>query len=858
MKKRTGFSVVMGGVLLLTSVLHGATDSGYKRYSDYWTAYYVDLRSEAECKKMETDYLKVLEDAYKGGKENPDTCIDYASYLVYIGQNDLAITVLSAANDLAKVLLSSPNAVTKPTPTQQAHILVWLAEASLNKGDKAGAIRYLEELNQRKLKTNTRNGPNPAEFAQEALIWLKGLTLDELKLPVETGAKAFPIPQEAKYTDTFTALKSVKIALGKDIKSDDVRVKLLKTKFGRFGIKVEENALFTISINEGKITAPAKDEGYALSVTKAGAVLQGNDKLGTTWAVVSLIQLVDQANKSVRICEINDWPETPQRGPLMSDHRSVEVALFTKSSMVCDQETLTQNWGETPLRFSTVLEPCRLYAGFGINFYAGDRSLNMYPMYPLTSERTFKLHCDVFSKIAEAGGHVLFLYDDSRLPLHPKDVEINKNGSGQDAKYITRLFQEIRKKTPGFRMIYCQPYYWGPYYAGIFKAMEKGGNETWAEYNKSLKEHLDPEIDMFWTGVRLVSHDIAKSDTDWAKNAYGRKPLVWLNRPFPHAYHFSGTVDVIPWAKLFYDGIGSDLNGFSINQFSPDCAIPIAAINETLWNQKKSDARESVKRASEMFCGKGFFELLEPGSKAFYEIDRYSRQGQLTPYILKNLDKFEATVKIARDAYDKMKADYPNAAMYDCGGYGYATTLGTVEDLLKEAKAAKPDYFQTRFAAKIAAGRGLAEKEAGFDPAKGDQYKSLPGMLGGEIEDYYGKRQKDPATIILRGVQLDQTRVNWLEIPFDTETPGKYDLVLAGQMEMHRDIPPTWRILINGKVVYEGVTGFKENEHAVSTYELPADKVAKNNLIRIESTAQGGTPWNGPWIMIDYVVLKKK
>ncbi|NLE66489.1 MAG: hypothetical protein GX608_03615, partial [Lentisphaerae bacterium] len=768
-------------------------------------------------------------------------------YLVYLGRNDLAISVLSP-------FAGQTNLV----PMQQANILVWLAEASLNKGDKAAAIRYLEDLNKRNLDTSTRGGPNPAGLAREVLPWLKGLTLDELKLPVETGSKAFPLPQEAKYTDAFAPLASVKIAPGKGINPDDARVKLLKTKFARFGIKVEDGAPFTISINEGKIAAPAKEEGYAVSVTRNGAVLQGHDKIGTTWAVVTLIQLVDQANKAARICDIRDWPETPQRGPLMSDWRSVEAALFTKSSMVADQETLTQNWGETPLRLFTVLEPCRSCAEFGINFYAGDRSLTMYPKYPLTSERTFRLHCGVFSKIAEAGGHVLFLYDDVRYPLHPEDVKINKNGAGQDAKYLTRLFREIRKKAPGFRMIFCQPFYWGPYYAGIFKAMEKQGNESWAEYNRSLKAELDPAIDVFWTGIRLVSHDIAKSDTAWARDAYGRKPFVWQNRPFPHTYHSGAVVDAIPWARMHDEGLGSELNGFAYNQYSPSCAIPIAAWNEALWNQAQSDARESVKRASELFCGKGFFEMLEPGSKAFYEIDGYSREGQFTPYILKNLDRFEAAVKIARDAYDKAVKAYPQAKIYNCGGYGYGSTLSYVEDILKAAKAAKPDYFQARFAAKIAAGRELAAKEAGFDPAKGDLYKSLPDMLGGEIADYYNKRPKDPASILLRGIQLDQARVNWLEIPFEAETPGPYELRLSGQVEEHRDVPVTWRILLNGKVVHEGLTGFKQGERAVAAYALPGDKLGKNNVIRIESTAPGGTPWNGPWIMIDYAVLKRK
>ncbi|NLB55861.1 MAG: hypothetical protein GX811_08885 [Lentisphaerae bacterium] len=823
---------------------YGIEDSGFKRYSDYWNHYYIELKSVEECQTLDKNYLNHLEDSYQANKQNPDVSIEYGMYLVYTDKNDLAIQVLS------------PFAENKDlTPIQQANVLVWLAEAALNKGDKAGAIRYLEVLNGRKLNTSARGGPDPAHLAREVLPWLKGLTLDEMQLPKETGAKAFPEPHTSKYTDNFVQLQKVNLSLGSKISEDDARVRLLKTKFARFGIAFQKNAPFTISIDEGTLKAPEKEEGYALSVTKEGAVLQGYDKIGTTWAVVSLIQVIDQSKNAIRICEINDWPVTPQRGALMSDSRSMEVALFSKTSMVSDQGALTQNWGETPLRFFTVLEPSRRYAEFGISFYAGDRSLTMYPKYPLTSERTFELHKKVFSQIAEAGGNVLFLYDDVRYPLHEQDLKLKKNSAALDAQYVTRLFREIRKTAPTFRMIFCPPFYWGPYYAGIFKSMEKNHNESWTDYNRSLKEELDFDIDIFWSGIRLVSQDITKSDTDWAEEAFNRKPSLWQNRPFPHAYHFGAVVDAIPWAKMHEPGIG--LRGAAYNQTTPHSAIPIAAWNEALWNPTGSDARESVRRASETFCGKGFFEALEPGSKAFYEIDSYTREGQLTPYILRNVDKFEASVTIARDAYARAMKEFPESQLFDCGGYGFATTLHHTENILRQAKTAQPDYFHKRFASKLEVSRELAKTETRFDDTKGDILKLLPDIDGGEIADYHNKRPNDPSSLLIRGVQLDQTRVNWLEIPFETDKPAAYEMLIGGQIEEHRG-PVTWRIMLNGKLIYEGETGLKEFERSVTAYKLPVDAMAKNNIVRIESTTPGGTPWNGPWLMINYIVFKKQ
>ena len=866
MKRSLASSLPLGAALLVSAVLNGAPTppqdqaqfdalarqaetcaGGYGVWSPQHEAYYMELVPEEKYRQMKADYLKCLEGMHKLRPEDPGVCVTYASYLVYLGQNDLAIKVLGPAGKLPNL-----NAL------QQANILVWLAEAALNKGDKAGAIQYLEDLAGRNLNTQSRGGPDPAGLAKEALAWLKGIDLDAQKLPIETGARAFPEPQDAKYTDSFAPLKSVRFALGKGIKPDDARVKLLTAKLARFGIKAENNAPFTISINEGAIKAPEKEEGYALQVSKAGAILQGRDKVGTTWAAVSFIQLVDQAKKSVRICEINDWPETPQRGHLESNHAALEPALFNKSSAVMNQSALTYSYGPTPLRMLTLLEPSRICAEFGICFYVGDRSLSMYPKYPLSSDRTLQLNLDYFTKIAEAGGHGLFLYDDSRYPLHPQDVKLNKNGAGQDAKFLTRLFREIRKKNPDFRLIFCPPFYWGPYYSSTFKNYEKNNNESWKDYNRSIREELDPAIDVFWTGERMVAYDMEKRDTDWAKAEFGRPPFIWQNRPLPHAYHYGAMVDAIPWNLMQYEGFGDDVSGFVANQSSPSCAVVFGAMGAALWNRKAFDPRETTRRVTEMFFGKGIFEILQPGSEAFFFMDSFTREGQFTPYMLREKDKFEQAAKTARDAYDKAMKLNPNAmAIYGGGGYGYARTLGIMEGLLKQARAAKPDYFQTRYAAKIAAGMELAKKDIGFNPDKGDMYKSLPDMFGGEIADEMARNPKTPASVWLRGVFL-LPRVNWLEIPFETATPGRYELILSGEEEEHKDRPVTWRILLNGKVVYEGRTGFKQRERAVSTFELPADKVARNNMIRIECLAQGGTPWNGPWIQIDYAVLRKK
>ncbi|NLB54691.1 MAG: hypothetical protein GX811_02810, partial [Lentisphaerae bacterium] len=359
----------------------------------------------------------------------------------------------------------------------------------------------------------------------------------------------------------------------------------------------------------------------------------------------------------------------------------------------------------------------------------------------------------------------------------------------------------------------------------------------------------------FYTGERMVAYDIEKRDIDWAKETFARKPFIWQNRPLPHQHHYGAIVDAIPWAQWQYDGFGDDVAGFMANQNSPGRAVALAAMNEALWNRKMFDRYDTVKRATEIFFGPGMYEILEPGSKAFYRIDSFMREGHFTPYMLKNIDEYEKLVKIARDAYDKAMAKDPERMQIfgGTGSYSYISCLSIAENQLKVAKSAKPDYFQTKYTENIEVIRELATKETGLNEEKGDLFVTPAEIFGGEWLNF-----RKPSTafgVLLRGV-LHQPRVNSLEFEFESAKAQAQELILYGQHEMHKDRPVTWKIFVNDQLLYEGETGFKEGAQTVAKYMIPSKMVGKKNTVRMESTMIGGTPWNGPWILINYAILR--
>ncbi|NLE66532.1 MAG: hypothetical protein GX608_03840, partial [Lentisphaerae bacterium] len=300
---------------------------GWSTWTPQFEAYYIELVPEEEYRKMRLDYRRYLEEALKLRSSDAQTRIDLGSYLAYLGESDKALDTLKPAL-----------AATNLTARQQADILIWMAESACQKGDMKAAKAHLEDLVSRKLNTSGRYSPDPAALAADALDALGEDDLDALKMPVYSDAKVYPAAQQAEYSDSFAPLsKGVALVLGKDIKADDARVKMLKAKFASFGIPIDAKATFAVRINTGEIEAPAKPEGYAVKVSKEGALLQGHDMLGTTWAVVSLIQLVDQQKKAVRICGVSDWPDVLMRSHTMTFRHGLEIDLFCKIDCGCQQ-----------------------------------------------------------------------------------------------------------------------------------------------------------------------------------------------------------------------------------------------------------------------------------------------------------------------------------------------------------------------------------------------------------------------------------------------------------------------------------------------------------------------------------------
>jgi tetratricopeptide (TPR) repeat protein len=823
----------------ITALEKQAAESGF---GVQYGAYYIGAKPKEEVEKLKKDNQSCREELVKLNPSN-------AAYRIALGN----LYVRSGAADKAAAEFRSALALPGLSPMEQGEALIGLASASLLKGDRVGAIKCCEHLVAGKLDTSGRGSTDPVAQAKYALQFLKGPEVDYLKLPYYTGAKAFPTPQQAKYSESFVPVASVKLVLGKDIKEDDVRLLLLKTKFARFGIKFEERAAFAIRINaQAEPKAPEKPEGYALTVTKDGAIINSRDAQGTLWGIVSLIQLVDQGKEPrVRLAEILDYPDTACRGFLQDNWKdALEFMLLCKLNTVVAQtgpQLVYHNpsipW--TPLQKEICKEMSRTFTAFGLRLYYGIYPWTMYYMLPLSSERTFELHSEICSEIARNGGHVYFPYDDGRYPLPKADVDKFGVGANMDAKYVTRLFKAVREKSPGFHLVFCPPFYWGP------DSGADGYMEPREPYLKSLGEFLDPEIEVFWTGPRVKGYQKTPEQVQWFTGLTQHKPMIFQNGTGPHNTCSYITDETPGWKTWHYDGFfENDIEGYLKNAHMGAEAPQTTTLADCLWNIEAYDAAASIRNGVAMLYGKDMFDLLDPGNKALAYLDKYP-YGAVTPEAVTEIPEIERRAKIAEEAYNKGVA-YNAFSLSNFPGW-LGGAVGWYKGCAEAAKKA-PDFYKL-YAKDIEETRALAAKEVGIDAAKGDLFKSPVDFIGGNVGPYDAKCPRRFATYIYG----QKTATHGLRLGFECDPfppSGGYVLHLSAQDD-DAEAPCKIRIAVNGKPIFEGPSKFVRFGWSVERIVIPFAGLKRGNELTIENIEDTDNSHGPPWFMVNYAVLKK-
>ena len=684
--------------------------------------------------------------------------------------------------------------------------------------------------------------------------------IDTLKLPHSVDCKPFPTPQSATYGEKKVSLAKVDIKFrtnGTDgtneaspasrislVSPEDPIIRLLKRKLSRFGTKFENGG--TKIVVEISPDAPVdKPQGYSLDVVGGQVAVKARTRLGATWGVVSLIQCVDRERLLIAECAVRDWPKCERRGALPYWYPDFhEFALFTKMS--CVSVNMGREWVLLPLD----REMHRLYGKrlceFGIEAYFNIRDIAMQPLLPYTSPRTWEMHLERARFIASCGAGVCFHLDDHRFPLHPADLKIAGTAANLDAKYMTRLYREVKSEYPGFKLQYGPPFYWGP----------DGGvayPEPRDEYLKSLGRDLDPEIDVYWTGPRVKSHYFTVEKTKWYSDLIGRKPMIFHNGNAigqhnyiqygadPTGYKTSHATNIFEYIAAFQQNVSHHAEGGEAGSAMDWC-----------WNPNAHDGTESVRRAVEQVEGPGVFEIITKATPSLAYFDKYGYcvpRGELFAEDQADLDK---RVADAEAAWNKVVAIAKNGGMFV---EGFKTVTGWGRRLA-DYKRNPPEWLKNQYEA-AKANTKFAVEDVGFDESKGDQFLPAELLQGGKLY----KNVKD-STGKQRDIKLVETGVEvggrFTCEPFPNYRPFK--MFVAGMRYLDRwekppkVAPPEMEVEVNGRVVWRGAM-FAEDVYKPVEIEIPVAAINRSNTFKIRNVGPFVKDQGRP--VIHYVVLRR-
>ena len=562
-----------------------------------------------------------------------------------------------------------------------------LAELKYQAGDHDGTVKKLEEIISHDLKTVKRGCRDWNYYARNVHAFMTGATPCALGLPRWSGAKAFPEPQKAEYTEKFAPLADVSVKLD-GVKAEDARVKLLVRKLAARGISaaVGGKGAYKVTLALDPKAKVERHEGYTLEIGEKGAEVRARDMQGVLWGVVSFIQCLKDGEKAVRISKIEDWPDTAWRGyestPMW--RHTTEYTLFSKLNYAVVQSHPLVSGNESPLSIYQCAALAREFREFGLKLCYGISNHTMGIAWAYSWKGYRAMQIELCKHLASLGANVYYPNDDCRYSTeHKDDIATGLRPSDYDAKHVLAVFNAVKAEYPWFKMIYCPPYYWGPDSAARYP-------DDREKYLRSLRIFPD-DIDIFWTGGQVKGYKKCKRQVDWFSGLTGQKPTVGQNGTGPHNL-LSYIVDETDWNAWHYPGFfENDIKGYLKNSHTPNECPQLSTLGDCLWNVKGYDKRRSIERAVAQLLGEKMFSILEPGLKGLAANDKY-KYGKVTPEILnEDIEELKSRWVTASNCWAKAVEYNPAVKMY--GRYDAGVSFA---EKVYKAALKPPDFSSNR------------------------------------------------------------------------------------------------------------------------------------------------------------------
>lgn len=124
--------------------------------------------------------------------------------------------------------------------------------------------------------------------------------------------------------------------------------------------------------------------------------------------------------------------------------------------------------------------------------------------------------------------HFALLFDDIAGELGASDITRFGSLASAQCHIANAMFEWTRSRSPRTRFLFCPTAY-----CGRMARREVGGKD----YLATVGRELSPAIDVFWTGLEIISRELTVAHAQEVARILGRKPLIWDNL---HANDYDG------------------------------------------------------------------------------------------------------------------------------------------------------------------------------------------------------------------------------------------------------------------------------------------------------------------------------
>lgn len=399
-----------------------------------------------------------------------------------------------------------------------------------------------------------------------------------------------PVPQEYVAQEDSIAIPAhyaLQTSLAPSSPTLQLLQKLLPARNQEAGFDIRIGVKGDKSIRKYNKFIPQEAEGYYLKIDKKGITIAGADERGTYYGIQTLAQLLT-LNK-LPLVEITDYPDIPYRGvvegfygqPWSHEARLSQLDFYGRNKMNVyiygpkdDPYHSTPSWRKPyPEKEAKQLQELveRAKQNNVIFYWA------IHPGQDIRwNEEDRDLLLKKFESMYQLGvrGFAVF-FDD----ISGEGTKADKQA--ELLNYIDDHF--IQTKGDVSPLIMCPTEY----------------NKSWTNleggYLATLGEKLNPDIQVMWTGDRVVAN-IDKQTMEFINPLIRRKAYIWWNYPVSDYVQ-----DHILMGPVYGNGtdIQDDMTAFVSNpmEYAEASKIALFSIADYTWNLADYDSRASWRQA---------------------------------------------------------------------------------------------------------------------------------------------------------------------------------------------------------------------------------------------------------------------